>query len=113
MSDNNTKATLGLSENIVAVLCYAFGWLGGIIFLILEKENRFIKFHALQSLATFLMLFIISIIANFIPFLGGFIAMLITPISVLLWLFLMYKAYQGEKYKLPLIGNWVERQINH
>lgn len=111
MSDNNTKTALGLSENIVAVLCYAFGWLGGVIFLILEKENRLIRFHALQSLATFLTLFFLSIVAGFIPFLGWIIAIFITPVSIFLWFFLMYKAYRGEKYKLPLIGNWVEGQI--
>lgn len=111
MSDNNRKTTLGLSENIAAVLCYAFGWLGGFLFLILEKENKVIRFHALQSLATFLTLFILSIVAGFIPFLGWVIAILVTPISIFLWFLLMYKAYLGEKYKLPLIGNWVEDQI--
>ncbi len=109
---NNTKRSLGLPENIVAVLCYAFGWLGGILFLILEKENRFIQFHALQSIATCVTLFIFSMIARFIPFLGWIISSLLTPFSILLWLFLLYKAYRGHKYKLPFIGEWIERQIN-
>lgn len=113
MGDNKNNTSLGLSENSIAVLCYAFGWLGGIIFLLLERENKFIKFHALQSLTTFLTLFVLSIIAKFIPFLGWFIAMLITPVSLILWLILMYKAYQGETYKLPLVGSWAERQINN
>ena len=111
MGNTTTKTTLGLAENIEAVLCYMLGWLTGIIFLILEKENIFIRFHALQSLTTFLSLFIISTIAGLIPLLGGILAILIAPVSVFLWLFLMYKAYRGEKYKLPLIGNWVEQKI--
>lgn len=112
MDDSTKKTTLGLTLNIEAVLCYMFGWLTGVIFLILEKENSFVRFHAMQSLATFLSLFILSMIAGLIPILGWLLAIVITPVSVILWLFLMYKAYQGEKYKLPIIGNWAEQQIN-
>jgi len=112
MNDNTKKTALGLTVNMEAVLCYMLGWLTGIIFLLLEKENSFVRFHAMQSLATFLSLFIISIVAGLIPILGWILAILITPASVLLWLFLMYKAYQGEKYKLPIIGTWVEEQID-
>lgn len=112
MGDNTTKTALGLGENIEAVLCYMLGWLTGVIFLMLEKENNFVRFHAIQSLATFLSLFIISMIAGLIPILGWIIAILITPVSVILWLFLMYKAYRGEKYKLPIIGTWAEQQID-
>lgn len=113
MGDNNTKTTLGLPENIEAVLCYMFGWLAGALFLILEKQNSFVRFHAMQSLATFLSLFILSMIAKFIPFVGVLLAILIAPVSILLWLFLMYKAYLGEKYKLPIIGDWAEKQIDN
>jgi len=112
MGDNTTKTTLGLNENIEAVLCYVLGWFTGIIFLMLEKDNSFVRFHAMQSLTTFLSLFIISMIVGLIPILGWILAILITPASVILWLFLLYKAYQGEKYKLPIIGTWVEQQID-
>lgn len=110
---HDTKRSLGLSENVVAILCYAFGWLGALIILILEKENKFVKFHALQSIVTFLTLFIFSMMARFIPFLGWLAGILLTPFSVLLWLFLLYQASQGHKYKVPLIGEWVERQLNN
>ena len=46
------KTVLGISENLEAVLCYALGWITGLIFLLLEKDNRFVRFHALQSLIT-------------------------------------------------------------
>ncbi|MBP2627400.1 MAG: hypothetical protein H6Q68_2111 [Firmicutes bacterium] len=112
MGNNTIKTALGLTENIEAFLCYIFGWLTGVIFLILERENSFVRFHAMQSLTTFLSLFIISMIAGSIPILGWILTILITPTSVILWLFLMYKAYRGEKYKLPIIGIWAEQQIN-
>jgi uncharacterized membrane protein len=113
MDDKAAKTTLGVKENLEALLCYVFGWLSGAIFLVLEKENSFVRFHAMQSLATFLSLFILSVIAGFIPFIGWILAILIAPISIFLWVLLMYKAYKGERYKLPLIGEWAEEQIGN
>lgn len=112
MSGQNTRTSLGLSENIEALLSYVFGWLTGAIFLVLEKENKFVRFHALQSLVTFLALFILSTIIRLIPILGLLLSPLIAIASMVLWLVLLYKAYMGEKYKLPVIGTWVEEQIN-
>jgi len=113
MNDNTTKTTLGLNQNIEALLCYVLGWLSGVIFLILEKENSFVRFHAMQSLAIFLSLFVISVAAGFIPLIGWLIAILMAPVTLFLWLLLMYKAYSGEKYKLPVIGTWAEEQIEN
>ncbi|GMB01528.1 DUF4870 domain-containing protein [Pelosinus sp. IPA-1] len=112
MSGQNTRTSLGLSENIEAILSYVFGWLTGAIFLVLEKENKFVRFHALQSLVTFLGLFILSTVIRLIPILGLLLSPLIAIASMVLWLVLLYKAYIGEKYKLPVIGTWVEKQID-
>lgn len=102
---------MNLEENLAGALCYVLGWVTGIIFLVLEKENRFVRFHAMQSLVTFLALFAISIIVGMIPFIGWIISILLTPVGVILWLILMYKAYQGEMYKLPVIGDFAEKQL--
>lgn len=109
MDDN--KTTLGIPENIEAVLCYLFGWLSGVIFLVLEKQNNFVRFHAMQSITTFLGLFILSMVVQFIPLIGSMLAILIAPVSIILWLLLTYKAYLGEKYKLPILGDWAEKQL--
>jgi len=106
------KTSVGLSENIAAMLCYVLGWISGVVFLVLEKENQFVRFHALQSLATFLSLFILSVATGFIPIIGLIVSLIVGPLSLLLWLFLMYKAYLGEKYKVPITGDWAEKQIN-
>ncbi len=58
----NKKTKLGIEENIEALLCYAGAWITGIIFLLLEKENEFVRFHAMQSLLTFLGLFVIGLV---------------------------------------------------
>ncbi len=106
MGKDNTS--LGLNENVEALLCYVLGWLTGIIFLLLEKKNRFVRFHAMQSLVVFLALFVISLVVEFIPIVGPLLSILILPVSLVLWVLLMFKAYQGERYKLPWIGDFAE-----
>lgn len=91
-----------LGENIRGALCYVLGFVSGVFFLLTEKENKFVRFHAMQSVVVFLSMTLLMMI----PFVGLFIA----PLSLILWLFLMYKAYQGEKYKLPTIGDFAEKQ---
>jgi len=105
------KTSMGLEENIAGVLCYVLGWITGIVFLILEKENKFVRFHAWQSVATFLPLWVIWWIFMWIPFIGWMISWLIVILIVILWLVLMFKAYQGEMYKLPIAGDFAEKQI--
>ena len=111
MADANKDTVLGVTENLEALLCYALGWVTGLLFLLLEQKNTFVRFHAMQSLATFLGLFIVSIVLGFIPFLGVLIHVIFWPLSVVLWIVLMVKAYKGERYKLPVIGDFVEQQL--
>ena len=118
MEENkSTKTALGLNENVEALLCYVLGWVTGLVFLLLEKENKFVRFHALQSLITFLGLFVFSIVVRMmfysmwiIPF-GWMALSLIWLLSVILWIVLMIKAYQGEKFKVPVVGDFAEQQI--
>ncbi len=107
--EEKIKTSLGLQENIEALLCYLFTWITGLIFFLLEKKSKFVKFHAMQSIITFLSLTIISFIFSWIPLIGWVISGLIGLISLVLWIILMIKAYQGEKYKLPIIGDTAEK----
>ena len=68
------------------------------------------RFHAYQSLATFGGLFVLSAAAGVVPLIGGLVLALLTPIGVILWIVLMVKAYQGERFKLPVVGDWAEDQ---
>jgi len=111
MADENKNTVLGVAENIEALLCYALGWVTGLAFLLLEQKNAFVRFHALQSLVTFLALFILSSVIGFIPFLGILVGLVLWPLGVVLWIVLMVKAYKGERYKLPVIGDFVEQQL--
>lgn len=111
MAEENKKTVLGVTENLEALLCYAIGWITGLIFLILEKDNAYVRFHALQSLVAFGALHILSFIVVFVPILGILISFLIGVFSLILWIIMMVKAYKGEKYKLPMVGDFVEQQL--
>jgi uncharacterized membrane protein len=112
LNSNDKKTVLGISENVEAVLAYAIGWLSGLFFLLLEKENRFVRFHALQSLVTFVVLSLAGAIVTVIPLLGILLSLLLWPLGVFLWIFLMVKAYQGEWFKVPAVGDFVEKQLS-
>jgi len=81
------------------------------VFILIEKENKFVRFHAMQSIIVFGVLSVASIILRWIPFLGLVIVPLIGLLGLILWIVLMVKAYQGEKYKLPWAGNLAEKQV--
>jgi uncharacterized membrane protein len=102
--------TEGLQENIAGVLCYAVGWVTGIIFLLIDKRP-FVKFHAAQSMVVFGGLFVIHIVLSFMHgMIGGLIgwgfvsmiSMLVGLLGFVLWILLMVKAFQHELFKLPI-----------
>jgi uncharacterized membrane protein len=119
-----TSGTEGIAENMAGLLCYLFGWVSGLIFLLIDKRPL-VRFHGAQSIAFCIALIPVSIVVwivwwiallilSHIPFLG-ILTVIIFPIFWIgvaaVWIFLMYKAYQGEKFKLPIIGNLVEGMV--
>ncbi len=113
------KTSTGLDENIAGLLCYLLGVITGIIFYVIEKENKFVRFHAMQSIVVFGSILIINWvvipIVMMIPILGWVIGMLlglvVFIVSIVLWVLLMYKAYKGEKYKVPFAGDFAEKYV--
>jgi len=99
------KSTFGLEKNVASALCYVLGWVSGLVFFLAEKEDKTIRFHALQSIIFFGALNIIVII----PFIGWALSPFVGIISLVGWILLMVKAYQGEVFKLPVIGNLAEK----
>jgi uncharacterized membrane protein len=102
-------SSTGMKANIAGLLCYLFGWITGIIFLVIEKKSQFVRFHAAQSLVVFGFISILSILLGGIFwhswFLSGFLNGVLGLFAFILWVVLMYKAYQGEMYKLPIAGD--------
>ncbi len=105
-----TKTSSGMQQNVAGLLCYLLWWVTGIIFLVIEKENKVVRFHAWQSIFTFAPITIIQIILSFIPFIGWILGILVWIGSVILWAILMYNAYQGKMVKIPIAGNLAENQ---
>ncbi|MHA6252626.1 DUF4870 domain-containing protein [Oceanobacillus sp. CAU 1775] len=106
------KTSSGLEENLGGALAYLLGAVTGIIFLIIEKDNRFIRFHAFQSIFIFIAVFVLTTVLSFIPIIGWIVSLLLSPVILILWLFMMWKAYQGEMFKLPIIGDIAEQQVD-
>ena len=99
------KTSTGFDANVAAALCYLVGFVTGIIFLVVEKENKFVRFHAMQSTLVFIGIVAVDILLQLAPILGALVVVFIViPLSAILWLLLMFKAYQGEEFKLPLVG---------
>ncbi len=111
MSETKSKTSMGLEPNLAGLLCYVLGWVTGIIFFILEKEDKFVRFHAMQSIVTFGIITVASIIFSFIPIIGAIIGWLLSILALILWIVLMVKAYQGQKYKLPWVGDFADKQV--
>lgn len=119
------SGTEGMAENVAGLLCYLFGWISGLIFLLIDKRP-FVKFHGAQSIALCLSFFVVWVVFWIVTLVVGFItALMHFPIGFLMaflfpviglaylavFIFCMYKAYQGEKFKLPIIGNLVEGMV--
>jgi uncharacterized membrane protein/ribosomal protein L40E len=105
-------STTSLEPNIAGLLCYLAGWITGLVFILIEKENKFVRFHAMQSIVTFgalTVLWIVFGILWFIPVVGVLLSTIAWILGVILWIVLMVKAYQGERFKLPIAGDIAEK----
>jgi uncharacterized membrane protein len=107
---DSNKTSTGLQQNVAGLLCYLLGWVTGIIFLILEKENKFVRFHAIQSIVVFGAYTIIVMIFTWIPYIGWIILWIAGVVAFILWIVLMVKAYQGQMYKIPIAGDIAANQ---
>ena len=110
--ETGRKTSTGIDQNVAGLLCYLFGWVTGIIFLILEKENKLVRFHAIQSIIVFGFFTVASATLGWIPIIGDFFSAAIGIIMFVIWIVLMVKASQGEKYKVFIAGDIADKQSN-
>jgi uncharacterized membrane protein len=103
------KTDVGLEENVAGLLCYVLGWVSGVVFLILEPKNKFVRYHAIQSIIVFGAISIAMAILSPIPIIGTVFFWILWVLWIILWIVLMVRAYQGKKYKLPVSGNMAEK----
>lgn len=105
------KSSIGLNANVAGLLCYVLGWVSGLVLILIEKDSKFVRFHALQSIYVFGTITVAGIVLGWIPVLGIVLSILIWLLGVALWIVLMVKAYKGEMFKLPWVGDLVEKKI--
>ncbi|MFH1269495.1 MAG: DUF4870 domain-containing protein, partial [Candidatus Omnitrophota bacterium] len=103
------KTSIGMKANVAAALSYLLGFVSGIIIYLLEKENKFVRFHAMQSIVTFGLLWLVSVLVWVLPFVGTMLAPLIYMLEVALWITLIIAAYQGKYLKLPIAADVAEK----
>lgn len=99
------------NENMMGAVAYFLGPITGVLLLLTEKSNKTIRFHAMQSTILFGGLFVVNLIVALIPFLGLLLSPLLTIGGFVLWIMLMWKAFNGEKYSVPYVGKIAEEQL--
>ncbi len=105
-------SSTGIDPKVAGLLCYLGMFITGILFLVIEKKSRFVKFHAMQSIMVTVVLIVINIVLGFIPIIGWLVGLLLSPLTFVLWIALMLLALQGKWFKLPIIGDYAEQQAN-
>ena len=98
--DASSETSTGLMPNVASLLCYVGGWISGIVFFVLEQKNMDVRFHAAQSIIVFGTLTIAGTILGLIPVIGNAFSAIVGIIAVILWIILMVKAYNGERYRV-------------
>ena len=119
------KSSTGLDANLASALSYVFGLVSGVIFFAIETESRVVKYHAMQSMLVSVAVMVVYIVyyvlwgvLSQVPVLGfvagifGFFGWaLLTLGFVALWIYCMVKAFSGQRFKLPYLGEIAEQQI--
>ena len=105
------KSSTGLDENVAGLLCYVLGWISGLVFILIEQESKFVRYHAMQSIYIFGTVTVVAIVIGWIPVIGNVIAGLLGLIGFALWIFLMIRAYQGAKPKVLWAGDLAEKWV--
>ena len=112
----------GLNARTEALLSYVLGWFSGLIFFVIERKNRFVRFHAAQSFIFFGIVSVVYIVIRLLsiipvlgfllsPVLGCATLILLIP-AALIWVLLMIQAYRGVNFRLPIISGYADSLID-
>ena len=113
-----------MEDNVASALCYLFTIITGVVFLVLEpyNKNKAVRFHAFQAIffgvaaiaLNIILAIVFGVMINMLPysmwFIFGIFRMIISLVFLGAWVFLMYKAYNREFFKIPVIGDLAEKQ---
>src|SRR5438552_2750019 len=112
----------GLSARTEAILGYLFWWLGGLVFFVIERKNRFVRFHGAQSFICFGCVFVLLyalLLICLMPLLSfllsiplSFAGTFITVIAIVTWLFMMFQMYRGRNFRIPIVSQYADRLVD-
>lgn len=119
-TEPNEISSTGLSPRVAGLLCYAAAWATGLVFVAIERDSRFVRFHAWQSLLGFGALTLLALVAwgvtilmPFVSLIGfrvmGVVTMIAWVALAAAWIFAVVMVAQGRRWKMPLVGKWAER----
>lgn len=111
---------MDMSPNVAAGLSYVLGWVTGLIFFLMEKQNRFVRFHAMQSILFsggisvigVVLNILVSILPSALAVALGCLWVLVCLAALVVWIILMVNAFQGKDFKLPVISEYAEKYAN-
>ena len=123
-----SKSSTGLDENVAALLAYIMTWVSGLVFFMIEKDSRLVRFHAMQAILLgavvsilaiglwIISLIVVLIVGQISGILSGLVTLVLGLLGLVLgaafvlgWILCLIKAYKGEFYKLPLLGPYAEK----
>jgi uncharacterized membrane protein len=105
------ETSSGMQPRVAALLAYVFGLVSGLIVLVTERQNDFVRFHALQSITFSLAMFVLGMAVSFVPGIGWIAGFLLNLAAFGVWLLCMAKAFQGQWFRLPVVGEIAERRV--
>jgi uncharacterized membrane protein len=117
------KSSTGLDANVAALLSYLFGGVGGLVFFLIEKESRFVRFHAMQSIMLNVGVIVVFIALTIVNVMLAFVSATLAGLFSLLWfvvmlgflglaILCMVKAFQNQEFRLPVVGDMAANIAN-
>jgi uncharacterized membrane protein len=102
---NSNDGELKINQNVEAANAYFLFFISGLMILQLEKKNKFVRFHAYQSVFASLAFIVFVSMVNYVPMVGSILVQLFSTAFFLTWLYLIYSAYNHKEVRIPWIGD--------
>jgi uncharacterized membrane protein len=110
-SSGHERSSTGMDPTLAAALAYVLGALTGVLMLALERDSRFVRFHATQSIVFSLGVMVFVLLVGGLPVVGRLLSVAASVGAVVLWVVLMARAFQGRWFKLPYLGEAIDEHL--
>jgi uncharacterized membrane protein len=111
VSDPASSSGNQANPKLIAAVAYFGGLITGAVILVVEKQDRFVRFHAMQSVVVFVAVLVMHLVLAGLPLIGVVLYLPFLIVVIAIWVLLMTKAWRGETYKLPYLGDLAEQLL--